>query len=270
MLSTLVGDGVELDPLKRMVIERTEGNPFSIEEMVQALFDEGALVWIYHHIDARHQEAAEMAREMLEVAERRKTPAVLADAHSAHGLTLYWTGHVAEALTAFSQAIALCPDGAGRISFDGADPLVVTLIGAAPGAWIAGYPDRAVTLVESAIKRPRDLNLPFSLVYALLFAAEIRAARGELLEAQRLCEHIEALAEQGGFGGFLILNSLMQGWVAGMQGEHGPGNRDDSQQPRELAAPCVHIEQFKTCRSLRACGPLPGGAGRGCGGERAR
>src|SRR5216684_1400649 len=44
MLSTLLGDGVELEPLKRMVIERTEGNPFFIEEMVQALFDEGALV----------------------------------------------------------------------------------------------------------------------------------------------------------------------------------------------------------------------------------
>jgi class 3 adenylate cyclase/tetratricopeptide (TPR) repeat protein len=44
MLSTLLGDGVELDPVKRMVIERTEGNPFFIEEMVQALFDEGALV----------------------------------------------------------------------------------------------------------------------------------------------------------------------------------------------------------------------------------
>jgi class 3 adenylate cyclase/predicted ATPase/ribosomal protein L40E len=44
MLSTLLGDGVELDPVKRMVIERTEGNPFFIEEMVRALFDEGALV----------------------------------------------------------------------------------------------------------------------------------------------------------------------------------------------------------------------------------
>jgi class 3 adenylate cyclase/tetratricopeptide (TPR) repeat protein len=44
MLSTLLGDGVELDALKRMVVERTEGNPFFIEEMVQALFDEGALV----------------------------------------------------------------------------------------------------------------------------------------------------------------------------------------------------------------------------------
>ncbi len=44
MLSALLGVGGELDPLKRMVLERTEGNPFFIEEMVQALFDEGALV----------------------------------------------------------------------------------------------------------------------------------------------------------------------------------------------------------------------------------
>ncbi len=44
MLSTLLGDGVELNPLKRLIFERTEGNPFFIEEMVQALFDQGALV----------------------------------------------------------------------------------------------------------------------------------------------------------------------------------------------------------------------------------
>jgi len=44
MLSTLLGAGVELTPLKRMVIERTEGNPFFIEEMVQGLFDDGTLI----------------------------------------------------------------------------------------------------------------------------------------------------------------------------------------------------------------------------------
>jgi class 3 adenylate cyclase/predicted ATPase len=44
MLSSLLGESVELDPLKRLVIERTGGNPFFIEEIVQGLFDEGALV----------------------------------------------------------------------------------------------------------------------------------------------------------------------------------------------------------------------------------
>jgi len=44
MLATLLGGSAELAPLKRLIAERTGGNPFFIEEMVQALFDEGALV----------------------------------------------------------------------------------------------------------------------------------------------------------------------------------------------------------------------------------
>jgi len=44
LLSSLIGDAIELKPIKRMIIERTEGNPFFIEEMVQALSDEGVLV----------------------------------------------------------------------------------------------------------------------------------------------------------------------------------------------------------------------------------
>jgi predicted ATPase len=43
LLSALVGDAPALTALKRMIIEKTEGNPFFIEEMVQALFDEGVL-----------------------------------------------------------------------------------------------------------------------------------------------------------------------------------------------------------------------------------
>jgi len=44
MLSALLGANAELDPLKRLIIERTEGNPFFMEEMVQVLLDKGALV----------------------------------------------------------------------------------------------------------------------------------------------------------------------------------------------------------------------------------
>jgi tetratricopeptide (TPR) repeat protein len=44
MLNSLVGDGADLALLKRLIIERTEGNPFFMEETVQVLLDEGALV----------------------------------------------------------------------------------------------------------------------------------------------------------------------------------------------------------------------------------
>jgi class 3 adenylate cyclase/predicted ATPase len=43
MLSALLGDNPDLGPLKRVIIEKTEGNPFFMEETVQVLLDEGAL-----------------------------------------------------------------------------------------------------------------------------------------------------------------------------------------------------------------------------------
>ncbi len=44
MLAALLGDSAELWPLKSLMIEQTEGNPFFMEEIVQSLFEEGALV----------------------------------------------------------------------------------------------------------------------------------------------------------------------------------------------------------------------------------
>jgi len=43
MLQFLLGESAALDALKRLIIEKTEGNPFFIEEMVQTLFEDGAL-----------------------------------------------------------------------------------------------------------------------------------------------------------------------------------------------------------------------------------
>jgi tetratricopeptide (TPR) repeat protein len=44
MVSALLGDDPQLSQLKRVIIEKTEGNPFFMEETVQVLLDEGALV----------------------------------------------------------------------------------------------------------------------------------------------------------------------------------------------------------------------------------
>ena len=43
MLSAILGESIELLPLKQLIIETTEGTPFFMEETVQALFDEGSL-----------------------------------------------------------------------------------------------------------------------------------------------------------------------------------------------------------------------------------
>jgi class 3 adenylate cyclase len=43
MLAALLGDGKDLIPLKRLIVERTEGTPFFMEEIVQSLFDDSVL-----------------------------------------------------------------------------------------------------------------------------------------------------------------------------------------------------------------------------------
>jgi class 3 adenylate cyclase/tetratricopeptide (TPR) repeat protein len=44
ILSARIGKSPELAPLKRLVLERSEGNPLFMEELVEALFEEGVLV----------------------------------------------------------------------------------------------------------------------------------------------------------------------------------------------------------------------------------
>ncbi len=43
MLAALLGDGAEIAPLKRLIIEKTEGNPLFMEEIVQLMFEDGTL-----------------------------------------------------------------------------------------------------------------------------------------------------------------------------------------------------------------------------------
>src|SRR5262249_20913286 len=43
MLQSLLGEGTDLAPLKRLIIDKTEGNPLFMEETVQVLFEVGAL-----------------------------------------------------------------------------------------------------------------------------------------------------------------------------------------------------------------------------------
>lgn len=44
MLSSLLGDQADLGPLRRLISEKSEGNPLFVEEIVQALFEDGSLV----------------------------------------------------------------------------------------------------------------------------------------------------------------------------------------------------------------------------------
>jgi tetratricopeptide (TPR) repeat protein len=195
-------------------------------ELARESGDESALftalrgVWMDHNIAARYHEADELSRQMLEVAERGKSPARIADALAVQAWAQFHTGRYGDALTKVNRATALCPDGVGWVTADGSDPISWSLSLEGRIAWVTGYPDRAVNLSESAIKRSRELNQPFSLTQSLFWASVIRFWRGDVVETGQLCEQINALAEEGGFASFAALTRIYQGWIASMKGEH--------------------------------------------------
>ena len=177
-------------------------------------------VWMDHNVAARHEEADEVARQMLEVAERAKSPAWIADALCAQAWTQYHRGNCGGILPKLKRATELCRDGAGRVTADGSDPIAWSLSFEGRIAWVTGYPDRALDLSERAIKRSRELSQPFSLAQSLHWSNVIRFWRGDVLETQHLCEQIDALSQEGGFVSFRGSTRIYEGWVASMQGEH--------------------------------------------------
>ena len=230
---------IEFDLLSTMIRGATAiegwGSPQTTQgfqrmlDLARELGDDVALstalggMWLDHHMAARYGEGAELARQMIELAEHRKSPVALADASFLQGLTFYFTGRLEDALSAFNRAIAACPEGAGRTSLPGSDPFANTLAFAGLSTCIVGYPDQGMNFFETALKRCRELNLPFSMGYVLFHQAWICAARGEVQRTQRVCEQLEAVAEEGGFQSFAGVNRIYQGWVASMQGQHEQG-----------------------------------------------
>src|SRR2546422_4809626 len=61
LLTALLGCDPALQPLKRFILEKTEGNPFFMEEIVQALFEQGVL------IRGTHSGAPSLARSLTDL-----------------------------------------------------------------------------------------------------------------------------------------------------------------------------------------------------------
>ncbi len=210
-------------------LQATQGSRRMLELARDAGDDEllsSALMFLQgsHLLAARYKEGAEVAQQMIELAERRKNSAALADALHMTARILFMTGQGARALTELNRAVALCPDGAGRDDTSiTADPLSDSKGWTAISSWVAGYPDRAAASAESAIARARDLNQPYSVADTLWFATRLRVWRGEALEVQHQCEEMDGLAEEGGFTSFIAFNRVHRGWVASMNGEVDQG-----------------------------------------------
>jgi predicted ATPase len=160
-------------------------------------------VWLFHTARAEHIIARDLAEQCLRLAEKAGDPALLLAAHHALGVSLSVLGDYGLSLEHLAQTIKLYdPDQHSVLAFQfGQDFGVVARSHAALDLWYLGYPERALSMTDDALRLARRLSHPHSLAAALVFAARVHLMisrdTGAALERS---EEALKLSSEGDFG----------------------------------------------------------------------
>src|SRR5262249_25253114 len=152
-------------------------------------------IWLFHHIRAELQTAGEVAEQLMRLAQSVQAPHLLSLAHLTLGHTLYVRGELSSARSHFEQGIALHgPHKDLRNIYNVPDPRVECLAFLAWILWFLGYPNQALQRSHESLALAEGLAHPFSLTYALVFAAVFHLLRREEQLAQAQAEAALTLA----------------------------------------------------------------------------
>ena len=89
--------------------------------------------------------------------------------------------------------------------------------------WYLGYPDQALRRIHDALTLAQELSHPFSLAFALAFAAWLHQLRREGQAAQERAAATIALATDQGFPFWGAWGTILRGWALAEQGQSAEG-----------------------------------------------
>jgi predicted ATPase/DNA-binding winged helix-turn-helix (wHTH) protein len=191
----------------------------------QQLFPVLRGLWVYYLTRAELQTAYAFSLQLLTLAQQAQDSAMLLEAHRALGATLLYRGAGASALTHLTQGMALYDPQQHRAStfLYGDDTGVVCHSLAAWTLWSLGYPDQGLARSHEALLLAQQRAHPFSLGFALCWAAVVHQYRREVQAAQEHAEAAISLAIQQGFPFFRAFGSMLRGWALARQGQAQEG-----------------------------------------------
>jgi predicted ATPase len=227
----LIAIGASLNATKGIAAPEVGETYTHARQLCQSLDDPHQLfpvlrgLWNYYHVCAELQTAHALGEQLLSLAQQVQDSAMLLAAHRALGATLFFLGTVASAHTHFTQGTALYDPQQHRASvfLYGDDEGVICHSFAAWTLWYLGSPDQALARSHEAVTLAQQVAHPFSLSFALSFAALFHQYRLEVQAAQERAEATVVLATEQGFPLWMAFGSLMRGWVRAYQGQAQAG-----------------------------------------------
>jgi DNA-binding winged helix-turn-helix (wHTH) protein/predicted ATPase len=164
---------------------------------------------------ARTERAKALAERAVALARAQNDPRYLTQAETAIGLALVWRGEFVPAAEHLersriaSEAVTQWPPAFRMVH----DPGVAGRSYAAWAQWMLGFPERAKREAAAAVANAQELSHPFSLAFALVFAAFVHQARREIDATRERADAAIALCTEHGFAMYLAVATVFRGWT---------------------------------------------------------
>ncbi len=158
--------------------------------------------------------------ELLELAGRTSDRVIRTEAHYVLGVTGFWRGNFASARTHLEHALAACaPEPSPvHLALYAQDPAVICGSRLAYALWFLGMSESASIQARRAISRARKIEHPYSLAYALNFAAWLANEQGDFLHARAMAEELAAIGDTHEFGHLLPMGRILLGYFDALEG----------------------------------------------------
>lgn len=182
-------------------------------------------LWRFYLLRAEYKTARDMGELLCTKAHCAEDKTLLVGAHRALGATLFYLGEVNAARKHLDQGVALYDpqQHSSYLLFGVVDPGVACLSYAAWTMWWLGYPDQALEKCNEALTLGRKLSHPFSLAFALSFAAWLHQFRRQWQTVQNQAEATFTISIDQAFPFWLGWGMILRGWALIEQGQGEEG-----------------------------------------------
>jgi tetratricopeptide (TPR) repeat protein len=200
---------VEQNYERALALARETGDPPQRAPVVRSL----ASFYFYR---GEFDRAAELGRELLELAESDGDPALRVDGELVYGASLGFLGDVEAGMRHLERAMEFFDprrhvEGSFRF---GTSPGVAAHTTSALLEWLRGNPDRSAELAARALDLAQQLNHPFSTAYAQFHVAVLDLWRRNLSLVQERAGSVLEIAEEHGYGIWKAVALMLQGAAA--------------------------------------------------------
>jgi predicted ATPase len=164
--------------------------------------------------------ACELGEQLRQLAEQRGDTTLFVEAHYVLGVSYFWLGEFEAARRHLEQALESYDPAQRRehVALYAQDPAVICRVRLAYTLWYLGRPDQAQSVCEAALTLGREVGHPFSLAYALNFAAWYANESRNRPLTRELVAATQALATEQSFSLWAMMSGFIGAWTQAEDG----------------------------------------------------